>query len=273
MARGFLIAAPHSGSGKTTVTLGLLRALKQQGIAVKSFKAGPDFIDPQFHRAASGSQCINLDPWAMRTDYLQQMFYTVNGVAIVEAMMGLFDGAADGSGSAADLAALFDLPVVLVVDAAKQSHSIAALVSGYQKFRNDISIAGVILNKVGSARHVMMLQEALDAVHVPVLGAVTRDQELSLPSRHLGLVQADEHVELEDFLDHAALAMEKSLDFEALLALSYTYKKTGLPAGLQPMGQKIAIACDKAFAFSYPHLLKSWRDQGCGIVIFLTDRK
>ncbi|MBV2186334.1 MAG: cobyrinic acid a,c-diamide synthase, partial [Rhizobium sp.] len=137
---GLLIAAPSSGSGKTTLTLGLLRALKKRGVAIAPGKAGPDYIDPAFHAAASGETCLNFDPWAMRAGLLRDNAarHAAQGrVLMVEAMMGLFDGAADGTGSAADLAALLDLPVVLVVDCAKASHSVAALVSGFAHFRTD----------------------------------------------------------------------------------------------------------------------------------------
>ncbi len=272
MANGFIIAAPQSGSGKTTLTLGLLRALTLAGEPVRSAKAGPDFIDPAFHAAATGADCVNLDPWAMRPDLLQQLAAGDGVPLIVEAMMGLFDGGADGRGSAADLAVLLQLPVILVVDAAKQSHSIAALVAGFRDHRADIVIAGVVLNRVGSPRHEMMLREALDAINMPVFGCVGRHETLELPSRHLGLVQAREHGALDEFLDAAAGHMREGLDVEALMRLAKA-EATGpidVPEAppLAPPGQRVAVAHDDSFAFVYPHLLDGWRRHGAEIHLF-----
>ena len=271
---GLLIAAPSSGSGKTTLTLGLLRALKKRGVAIAPGKAGPDYIDPAFHAAASGETCLNFDPWAMRADLLRSnaASHAAQGrVLVVEAMMGLFDGAADGKGSAADLAALLDLPVVLVVDCARASHSVAALVSGFTNFRNDIRVAGVILNRVGSDRHETMLRQALSGIAMPVLGAVRSDPTLHLPERHLGLVQAGEHDELEAFVERAAVVVEKDCDLDALLHLTaVSTRATVLAAAppLPPLGQKIAVAHDIAFAFSYAHVLNGWREAGAEISFF-----
>ena len=265
---GFLIAAPHSGSGKTTITLGMLRALKRVGHKVSSAKAGPDFIDPAFHTAASGRDCLNLDPWAMRPDLILSLAGQADDILVVEGMMGLFDGGADGKGSAADLAQLLQLPVVMVVDAAKQSHSIAALVSGFRNFRPDIEIAGVILNKVGSPRHEAMLREALEAIAVPVLGCVLRNDDLQQPSRHLGLQQADEREDLEVFLEKAAGQIEGAVDLDGLLNLKRSDGAYRSVTSLPPLGQKIALAQDIAFGFTYPHLINSWRAQGAEIVEF-----
>ena len=267
-ARGFLIAAPQSGSGKTTITLGLLRALTRAGHKVSSAKAGPDFIDPAFHAAATRRACVNLDPWAMREELILSLASCSDDFLVVEGMMGLFDGGADGRGSAADLANLLHMPVVLVVDAAKQSHSIAALVSGFSGFRRDIAIAGVILNKVGSSRHEAMLREALDQIDVPVLGCVFRNAQLEQPSRHLGLKQAHERENLEEFLDGAADLVADSIDLQNLLTLQRGNIEAGDTAGLKPLGQRIAVAQDVAFAFAYPHLLNGWRQQGAEIVPF-----
>ncbi|MAS07907.1 MAG: cobyrinic acid a,c-diamide synthase [Ahrensia sp.] len=269
---GFLVAAPHSGSGKTTVTLGLLRALRNRGVKLAPAKAGPDYIDPAFHEAASGEPCINLDPWAMRPDLLHALANSHAGddrLLIVEGMMGLFDGAADGEGSAADLAVLLGLPIVFVVDCGRMAHSIAALVSGFMDFREDVEIAGVILNRVGSARHESMLREALDARGIAVLGVVHRQEELHLPSRHLGLVQAGEHQDIERFFADAALAVTVGVDLDRLAALTVRGRGSNRTASrLPPLGQRISVARDEAFAFSYPHLLHGWRDQGAEISFF-----
>lgn len=183
---GLVLAAPASGSGKTTLTLALLAAFRKAGIHVASAKAGPDYIDPAFHAAASGRPCVNLDPFAMRGDLVETLAARQAEDAellLVEGVMGLYDGAADGSGSTADLATRLGLPVVLVVDAGKQSQSVAALVRGFRDHRADIDLAGVILNRVGSPRHAEMLRAALAGIGMPVLGAVPRDAGLDLPDR------------------------------------------------------------------------------------------
>jgi len=270
--RGLIIAAPSSGSGKTTITLGLLRVMARQDINISSAKAGPDYIDPQFHKKASRQECVNLDPWAMRAGYLQELAHGLasTGPLLVEGMMGLFDGAMDGSGSVADLANLLGLPIVLVVDAAKQSHSIAALVEGFINHRKDIQIAGIILNKVGSPRHEAMLRAALEKYGVTVFGAVLRNEALAMPERHLGLVQADEREDLEAFVSHAADSIENSLDMKSLLNAFSPLKQTDIQSitKLLPLGQKIAVARDRAFAFSYPHIINGWREQGAEISFF-----
>ncbi len=267
---GLIVAAPCSGSGKTLITLGLLRLFSRIGVDIRSAKAGPDYIDPQFHQHASSHPCVNLDPWAMRPALLQKLVadQISSGPMLIEGMMGLFDGAADGSGSVADLAALLKLPVLLIVDASKQSHSIAALVEGFSNYRRDVRIAGVILNKVGSTRHEAMLRKALD--FVPVVGAVRRQTGLSMPERHLGLVQAEEHGDLEKFIDYAADVMEQSLDLDALAALFSPIDSDPSQqcSQFKPLGQIIAVARDEAFAFSYPHLLDGWRGQGASIQFF-----
>jgi len=270
---GLLIAAPASGSGKTVVTLGLMRALRRRGISVAPGKAGPDYIDPAFHAAASGSACFNFDPWAMRPAFLraQATQCAESGTLVIEAMMGLFDGAADGTGSAGDLAALLSLPVVLVVDCGRTSQSVAALVTGFSRFRSDVQVAGVILNRVGSDRHEGMLREAMAKTEVPVLGSLRSDKALSLPERHLGLVQAGEHGALETFIENAADAVEGGVDLDRLILLA---AKTTAASGsapvtsLPPLGQRIAIARDIALAFSYPHLLEGWRAQGAELSFF-----
>lgn len=271
---GLLIAAPSSGSGKTTVTLGLMRALRNRGIASAPGKAGPDYIDPAFHTAASGKACLNYDPWAMRPDLLRAnaAAATADGAAlIIEAMMGLYDAAADGTGSPADLAALLELPVILVVDCARMAHSVAALVRGFAGHRADVHVSGVILNKVGSDRHESMLRDALETTDMPVFGVLRQNASLQLPERHLGLVQAGEHGELNAFIERAAMHVEQGCDLDAILSAA----RSAFPRGsntdvlqLKPLGQKIAIARDIAFAFCYEHLLSGWRKAGAELLFF-----
>ncbi|MEL7279022.1 MAG: cobyrinate a,c-diamide synthase [Pseudomonadota bacterium] len=268
MGKGLIIAAPSSGAGKTTVTLALLRLLSRQGVAVRGAKSGPDYIDPRFHEAACGAPCFNLDAWAMGPDRLRALAHT-DGYLLIEGAMGLFDGAPpDGKGAVADLARLFDIPVVLVVDAGRMAGSVAALVQGFAGFDTRVRVAGVILNNVGSDRHFDMLRCALDMTGLPVLAALRRDAGLRHPARHLGLVQAEEHPDLEAFLNRAADALAESLDERALLALFSPLPEPRHSQGLEPPAQVIAVAQDAAFAFAYPHILRDWRMAGAEIKLF-----
>ena len=271
---GFLIAAPQSGSGKTLVTLGLLRALKRRGLKLAPGKAGPDYIDPAFHAAASGEKCLNYDCWAMRSDLLlaNASLQSQGGrMQVIEAMMGLFDGAADGSGSAADLAVLLRLPVILVIDCSSMSHSVAALAQGFANFHPGVLMPAVILNRVASPRHEGMLRQALEAARVDVLGALPVDEKLVLPKRHLGLVQASENAELETLIGNAANLVENRIDLDRLVKLAQRAGTYSAPANiprLPPPGQKIAVARDIAFAFAYEHMLLGWQRRGAELSFF-----
>jgi cobyrinic acid a,c-diamide synthase len=264
MAEAIILAAPNSGSGKTMITLGILRTLRDRGLAVRAAKSGPDYIDPQFHLAASGS-ALNLDPWAMAKGRLRAL--AGDGLLVIEGAMGLFDGAADGSGSTADLAKMLRAPVVLIVDCASLSGSVAPLVAGFARFDPEVHIAGVVLNRIGSPRHERLLRQALASLGLPVLGAVPRDTAFHRPSRHLGLVQAEEHADLESFIAGAAALIARQIDLDALIALAHPTPKGDAPR-LKPPGQRIAIAKDQAFAFLYPHLVADWRAQGAEISFF-----
>jgi len=270
---GLILAAPSSGSGKTVTTLSLLRALAARGTRVSSFKVGPDYIDPAFHGAATGRPCRNLDLWAMRPETLDATFAAATGDAdlvVGEGVMGLFDGAADGSASTADVAARLGLPVVLVVDVKGQGASVAALVQGFRDFRSDITIAAVILNRVGREGHRAILGKALEGI-MPVLGYIPRDTRLALPERHLGLVQAIERPDLEQFLDQAAGIVGGAVDLDALAALARAPMGAESPTSappLPPLGQRIAVALDAAFAFTYPGILEAWRHAGAELLPF-----
>ena len=273
MAPGLIIAAPASGSGKTLVTLALLRCLRARGTAVASIKVGPDYIDPAFHAAASGRPCLNLDAWAMRPQTLSALAArAAEGADLVigEGVMGLFDGASDGSGSTAEVAILTGWPVVLVVDAKGMAASAAALVHGFTDYRPEVPVAGVIFNRVGGARHAALLAEACAPLGLPVLGALPQVPELGLPDRHLGLVQAAEHPELDGFLTRAAEFAGRHLDIEALIASARPCRLAPetFAAVLPPLGQRIAVARDTAFAFAYPFVLDGWRAAGAEIVPF-----
>jgi cobyrinic acid a,c-diamide synthase len=270
MTRALVIAAPASGSGKTVVTLALIRALADSGIAVASAKVGPDYIDPRFHEVASGRPCPNLDPWAMRPGTIARILaYTPADLLLVEGVMGLFDGPHGAAGSTADLAAALRLPVVLVLDVSRQGQSVAALARGFGDFRRDVEIAGVILNRVGSDRHRDMLVTALKDAGMPVLGAIPRVAALALPERHLGLVQAVEHPDLDAFLSAAGALVAGAVDLEAIRNTAHPIAHADpASAPLPPLGQRIALADDPAFGFTYPHLLSGWRAAGAEIVRF-----
>lgn len=280
VAPGLIIAAPASGSGKTLFTLSLLRLLKNAGTNVRSAKSGPDYIDPQFHTLASGGSCINLDSWAMRPSTLSQHVLKLSADAdfvICEGVMGLFDGAdvtdPKADGSTASLARVTGWPVVLVVDAAKQAASVAALIRGFVTHTKDVNVSAVVFNRVGSPSHEALLRKAC-ATHLPdvsILGALPRNEALTLPERHLGLVQAGELDNIDHFLDKAALWLEDHLDIQHLLnrAQQTRLKDDGTrPAQIAPLGSRIAVAQDQAFAFCYPALLDGWREQGAEILPF-----
>jgi len=276
---GLIIAAPSSGSGKTLVTLGLLRHLSRSGVAIASAKTGPDYIDPAFHAAATGRPCFNLDPWAMRPETLAGSLQRTGEEAdfvVCEGVMGLFDGAfvADGDtadGSTAHLAQLTGWPVVLVVDAGAQAGSAAAVVRGFASHREGVRVAGVIFNKVGSEAHARILCDAMAASlpDLAVLGCLPRRKGLTLPERHLGLVQASEHADLEAFLDDAADQLAQHVDMERFKALAQPSSLSGEKGGvLPPLGQRIAVAADQAFRFTYPLTLEGWRSAGAEIFPF-----
>jgi cobyrinic acid a,c-diamide synthase len=272
-APGLIIAAPASGSGKTTITVGLTAALRARGLAVAPAKAGPDFIDPGFHAAAAGRPSINLDPWAMRPATLAAAVASLRGdLALCEAAMGLFDGIdAAGTASAADLAARVGWPVVLVVDASGQAASVAALVEGFKNHRADVTVAGVILNRAGSARHAALLEAALARVAgIAVLGTVLRDEALVVPERHLGLVPAGEAADPAAFVAAAGARVAAAIDIDRLLALARPARRAAADArdGVPPPGQRIAIARDDAFVFAYPALLEAWRARGAALSFF-----
>ena len=272
MADGLVIAAPATGSGKTVVTAALVAAARGLGRRVAAAKVGPDYVDPRFHAVASGRPCFNLDPWAMRPAFVSRLFDDLSANAdlvVVEGVMGLFDGPVGARGSTADVAATLGLPVVLVIDAGAQGQSVAALARGFSDFRHDVEVVGVILNRVTSLRHADMLSFALREANVAVFGAVPREASLVLPSRHLGLVQAGEHSDLEGFIQGAAGILLKSVDLKRLLAVARVPRPAfGSPKPLPPLGQRIAVASDEAFAFAYPHFLSGWRAAGAEILPF-----
>ena len=279
LPRGLMIAAPRSGSGKTTVTLGLLRALVRRGLKVQPFKCGPDYIDPAFHAVAAARPSYNVDSWAMSWDRAADVLSrSASGAEVVvcEALMGLFDGVSKagawGNGASADLAAKTGWPVILVLDVSGQSQTAAAAARGFQGFREGVTIAGVVLNRAGSPRHVRFASEALEAAGLPVIGALPREKSVVLPERHLGLVQAEETAEINSRLDALADFIEANVDVDRLLQLATPGALNSACAGnrvhVAPPAQRIALARDAAFSFVYPHLLEGWRAAGAEIIPF-----
>jgi len=277
VAPGIVLAAPASGSGKTLITLGLLAALRARGLRVASAKVGPDYIDPAFHAAAAGHEGINLDSWAMRPATFHALAAGAAAAAdlvVCEGVMGMLDGAdvADGrDGSTAEVAALTGWPVVLVVDCRGMAGSAAAIVAGFAAARPDAPVAGAIFNRVGGDKHRRLIAASLARLcpGVAALGFLPPLPELALPSRHLGLVQAAEHPDLAAFVAAAAAAIDRHVDLDAFAALA----RPGIPAAeaaspLPPLGQRIAVARDEAFAFRYRATIDGWRHRGAEILPF-----
>jgi len=277
MAKGLIVAAPASGTGKTTLTLGLLVALRERGVRVGAAKSGPDYIDPAFHQAATGRPSVNLDTWAMAPDLLDGLAAHAGlgtDLLVCEALMGLFDGVAKpgatGTGSTAEIAARTGWPVLLVVNAKGQSQSAAALVKGFASYRDDVRIGGVVLNNVGSPRHTALAGGAIEDLGIPVLGSLPRSPDIALPERHLGLIQAGETEGLAERLAALGRFVAAHVDVERVAALatpSLAGPGTDAPA-MPPLGQRIAIARDAAFTFAYPHLLEGWRAAGAELLPF-----
>ncbi len=274
-ARGFLLAAPRSGSGKTIVALGLMRAFRDRGLGVAAVKSGPDYIDSAFHAAATGRSSLNLDSWAMDGPLIAGLAATTAEGAellIAEASMGLFDGAPGQNGrtgSSADLASALGLPVVLILDVSGQAQTAAAVAKGCAEYDPRLKVAGVILNKVASERHARLTRTALETVGLPIFGALPRETTIALPERHLGLVQAVDTDDLDAKIARLAAFVAAHVDLDALRQVAAPLAAGPMGAGaLKPPGQRIAIARDAAFSFIYPHLLLGWRRAGAEIAFF-----
>lgn len=281
-APAVVIAAPSSGSGKTTVATGLMGALRRAGQRVAPFKVGPDFIDPGYHALATGLPGRNLDPVLVGDSLIGPLYrHGAAGadVAVVEGVMGLFDGRIDPAwagaarGSTAHVAGLLGAPVVLVVDARGQSHSIAALLHGFSTFDETVRIAGVILNRVGSPRHEEVLRQACDQAGVHVFGAIPRADELSVPSRHLGLVTAVEHGALARRAVEAMTELvARHVDTGAVLAAARSHVPDAPwdPAVAEPVtgGVVVAVAAGRAFSFGYPEHIELLTASGAEVVEF-----
>ena len=311
MAGGLIVAAAASHSGKTTVSLGLIAVLRARGLIVAAAKCGPDYIDPKFLQAASGRPAVNLDPWAMPPDRLRRrLACQAEGadLVIVEGVMGLYDGGPGGAGSTASLAALTGLPTLLVIGGRGLAQTAAAVGEGCARMADGFVVSGAIVNQVASERHADLIREGFLRASLPLLGLVRRDPAVGLPSRHLGLVQAEEHADLQRKISRAGELVGEGCDVDAVLRLARrqtfshgekvaaqqpdeglrrssgartnqgpnpspvafgdTLSLRERGASLAPLGRRIAVARDVAFAFAYPHLLMDWRKAGAEISFF-----
>lgn len=273
---GLIIAGDRSGSGKTTVTIAILSTLRARGATVQAFKVGPDYIDPMFHRAITGRPAYNLDPVLTSEGYVQECFQRHGAsaaYAVVEGVMGLFDGAGGTDwASTAHIARLLGCPVLLVLDCARLSRSLAAIVHGYKTLDPRVKIAGVVLNRVGSDRHLGMLKAAIAAIQVPVLGVLRRDEAITLPDRHLGLVPTDELSDLPERFQHLAVLGQRCFDWsqlEVLLASPFPplSKRRG-DSRANRHAIRIGIARDRAFNFYYEDNLEMLTRLGAELVFF-----
>ncbi|MGY8676372.1 cobyrinate a,c-diamide synthase [Bradyrhizobium sp. UFLA05-153] len=276
MAAGLVISAPASGVGKTTLTLALARAYRDRGLKVQCFKSGPDYIDPAFHAAATGRASVNIDSWAMDRASIEHLVSRGANADLIlaEGSMGLFDGVAargvSGTGATADIAEMMGWPVLLVIDPSGQAQTAAAIAAGLRDFRSGVRLAGVVLNRVASPRHEDLVRRAMNDAGIAVFGALPRHAEISLPKRHLGLVQAEEQAEIGTLIDEAARFVSEHVDLDAVLGAASTWLAQSATNGLNvtPPGQRIALARDAAFSFVYPHMLEAWRDAGAEIQPF-----
>ena len=305
-----IIAGERSGVGKTTVTLTLLSCLSRRGLQVQSFKVGPDYIDPMFHKYVTGRACRNLDPVLTSEDYVKKCFDQYSNLSeytLIEGVMGLFDGVStsplplslikrgvekketpdlvkeeiNNFASTAHIAKLLNLPVLLVIDCSRLSGSVAAIVHGYCSFDKDIEIKGVILNRVGSDRHLSLLKNALEPLQIPILGVLRRQDNITIRDRHLGLVPTAELPELNQVIDKLVNLGENCFDWEKLLPLLLKGDKIEISTHSTPSPPstpstpspstpiKIAIAYDKAFNFYYQDNLDILQNLGAELVFWI----
>ena len=268
-----IIAATQSGSGKTTITAGLLAALKNRGLNVQAYKVGPDYIDTGWHELASGKISHNLDSWLVGADKLKEIFTeTSNGadLSIIEGVMGLYDGGRGGISSTAEISKFLDAPVVLVIDAKSMGTSAAAVALGFKEFDKSVKLAGVILNRLGSDSHKKMIVDALNDLDIKCFGAIKRNDEFHLPGRHLGLVPTSENNSV-DVIKKICAAVETQVDVDALIGLA----KNSAPLEIIPNSYqltanslKIAVARDEAFNFYYGASLNELERLGAKIIYF-----
>lgn len=268
-----IIAAPQSGSGKTTIVSGLIMALRKRGLTVQSFKVGPDYIDTGYHGTAGGRVAHNLDTWLTDRETMARLFVRqARGadISVVEGVMGLYDGGRRGVSSTSEIAKLLKIPVLLVIDAKSSGESAAAVALGFREYDRQTDIRGVILNRLGSESHKQMICEALERISMPVLGAVFRDESLRLPERHLGLLPREENNCME-IMEKICAAIEKSVDIDALMKIARSASELPMEKENEnrlTTGIKIGVARDEAFSFYYPESLAVLQRLGAEIISF-----
>lgn len=268
-----VIAGTNSGVGKTTIVTGLLASLHQKGYTVQPFKVGPDYIDPGFHGKAAGRNSYNLDTWLTPESQLEATFATLSegaDISIIEGVMGLYDGGAKGVSSTAEIAKKLHAPVILVLDCKAAGESMAATALGFREYDKDINIAGVILNKLGSDRHENMIREAMDKIHIPVIGAFHRDDELKTPERHLGLTPVTE-IETDTLIQYMKDAADKWINLSMLIKVAQSAPSFEIESIKYNSTSKtvcIGIAKDEAFSFYYPTSLMALEKQGAELIYF-----
>lgn len=279
-----VIGAVSSGSGKTTIVTGILSALRQRGLNVQSYKIGPDYIDPGYHKLASGNPAHNLDSWLMPQEKLKEVFCRTAenaDIAIIEGVMGLYDGGRKGVSSTAEIAKLLDAPVILVIDAKSMGASAAAIALGFKMYDPDVKLAGVILNRLGSPTHKTMIEKALKDIGIDVFGAVRRDDNLTMPERHLGLLPVEENSE-QEIVDKIGEAIGSQVDLDEIMKLAETQFSIDIDEFEEDENEdvpqkkiKIAVAKDDAFSFYYPESIRVLEKCGAEIVNFspLKDKK
>ena len=268
-----VIAATQSGAGKTTIVTGLLAALRHRGLQVQSFKAGPDYIDPGYHALASGRPAHNLDSWLTPAERLPEILAEEAAdadVAIIEGVMGLYDGGRQGISSTAEIAKIIKAPVLLVIDAKSMGASAAAIAKGFREYDAGVQLAGVILNRLGSVTHENMIREAMAGIDMEVFGALHRDEALHMPERHLGLLPVEENQE-QELIDRLGEAVSKSLELDRMLALAHSAAPIPLRAASwwdSAYRCRIGVARDEAFSFYYPASIKVLERLGAEIIPF-----
>ncbi|MCH2235415.1 MAG: cobyrinate a,c-diamide synthase [Crocinitomicaceae bacterium] len=265
MIKRFVIAAPKSNSGKTTVSLGILRLLKRKGLNVQPFKIGPDYIDPKFHELASEKRGVNLDGFMMSDEEIFKSlsdFSESNTIQCIEGVMGLFDGANKTNGSTAELAKKLKVPVLLVIDAKAIAYSIAPLIQGFVNFDSELQIMGVIFNRVGSERHYQILEEACSDIGVKTFGYLRTVDKAEIPSRHLGLnIEGIE--QFDKAIDRIADEIALHVDWESILDASAESETEKRIATIQNKPEFVfAVAQDEAFNFIYPQLISAMKEMG-----------
>ncbi|MBO6305717.1 MAG: cobyrinate a,c-diamide synthase [Selenomonadaceae bacterium] len=269
-----VIAGVSSGTGKTTVTAGVLCALKKRNFSLASFKIGPDYIDPSYHELLSGAKCNNLDSWLIGEKEVSNLFYQTAkdvDISVIEGVMGLYDGGREGVSSTAEIAKLIDAPVILVINCKSIGASAAAIATGFRDYDKDMKFAGVILNKLGSKSHENMIREAMKKANIKVFGAIKRDENLHLPERHLGLLPAEENEQKDELVKYFS-EIEKQLNIDEIIAVSKNVDPVKnisfISRKSEQKNVKIAVAKDEAFSFYYEDSLSVLEEMGAEIIDF-----